>query len=104
MARKGVTNISGSITAFDWFPRVAEELELLEAGSRSWRSDAAMRLRALLDQPADLGRGDGDLLAVVALELSGEEDQAALKVGRVTWRSLAADECAELANALRAAA
>jgi hypothetical protein len=88
-------------TAFDWFPRVADELELLEAGDRSWRSQAADRLRALLDQPTKLGRGDGDLLAVVALELSGEEDAAALKQGRVTWRSLAADDCAELAAALR---
>jgi hypothetical protein len=96
-----LVNGTSNVTAFDWFPRVADELELLEAGDRSWRSQAADRLRALLDQPAKLGLGDGNLLAVVALELSGEEDAAALKLGRVTWRSLAADDCAELAAALR---
>lgn len=94
--------MNGTCTAaFDWFPRVSDELELLEAGERSWRSDAADRLRALLEQPAQIDRSDGELLAVVALELSGEEDEGALKQGRVTWRSLAADECAELAAALR---
>lgn len=94
-------NSACSTGAFDWFPRVADELELLEAGERSWRTDAAERLRALLEQPAQIDRRDSDLLAVVALELSGEEDEAALQQGRVTWRSLAADECAELAAALR---
>ncbi len=44
---------------------------------------------------------DGDLLAMVALELSGEEDQSAIRQRRVTGRSLAAEECAELAAALR---
>jgi hypothetical protein len=43
------------------------------SGERSWRSDAADRLRALLEQPAQIDRSDGELLAVVALELSGEE-------------------------------
>lgn len=90
------------VAAFDWFPRIAEELELLEAGERSWRSNGADRLRALLIQPTDLERRDGELLAMVALELAGEEDQGAIKQGLVTWRSLAADECAELAAALRA--
>jgi hypothetical protein len=90
--------------AFDWFPRIADELELLEPGEPSWRSDAADRLRALLEQPARLAERDGNLLAVVALELVGEEDQAALDAGLVTWRSLAADECAELADTLRRAA
>jgi hypothetical protein len=100
---KGSALVNGtcSTVAFDWFPRVADELELLEAGERSWRSDAAERLRALLEQPTELDRGDGELLAVIALELSGEEDEAAIKQGLVTWRSLAADECAELAAALR---
>jgi hypothetical protein len=99
---QGSALVNGTCTAaFDWFPRVSDELELLEAGERSWRSDAADRLRALLEQPAQIDRSDGELLAVVALELSGEEDEGALKQGRVTWRSLAADECAELAAALR---
>ena len=99
-----LVQLTDRTTVFDWFPRVAEELELLEAGERSWRSDAADRLRALLEQPTELDGTDGDLLAMVALELAGEEDQAALKQGRVTWRSLAADECAGLAAALRGSA
>jgi hypothetical protein len=81
-------NANGTIAAIDWFPRIAEELELLEAGERSWRNDAADRLRALIDQPGEIGHSDGDLLAVVALELAGEEDQTAIRQGRVTWRSL----------------
>jgi len=90
--------------ACDWFPRVAEELEMLEASERSWRSNAAERLRAIAEEGASLSAEDGELLAVVALEIVGEEDQAALDQGLVTWRSLAADELCELANALRASA
>jgi hypothetical protein len=97
----------GSVTvrlhrqALDWFPRVAEELEILEAGDRTWRSDAADRLRAVVDDGALLTPEDGDVLALVALELVGEEDEGALDQGLVTWRSLAADELADLGEALR---
>jgi len=91
-----------SAVASDWFPRVADELEMLEAGEPYWRSDAAERLRGLADQSLSLSAEDGDLLALVALELVGEEDQAALDQGLVTWRSLAADELADLAKTLRA--
>lgn len=87
--------------AVDWFPRVAEELEMLEAGERTWRSDAADRLRAVVGDGAPLTPEDGDVLAVVALELVDEEDEGALDQGLVTWRSLAADELADLAKALR---
>jgi hypothetical protein len=80
---------------------VADELEMFEAGERTWRSDAADRLRAVVGDGAPLAREDGDVLAVVALELVGEEDEGALDQGLVTWRSLAADELADLAKALR---
>jgi antitoxin (DNA-binding transcriptional repressor) of toxin-antitoxin stability system len=90
-----------STAAFDWFPRVADELEMLEAGVRSWRSNAADLLRAVHDEHATLTAEDGDVLALVALELANEEDQAALDQGLVTWRSLAADEVSELSTALR---
>ena len=90
--------------AEDWFPRVAAELELMEVGDRSWRREAADYLRAVAERRVTLTTQDGDLLAIVALELAGEEDQAALDQGLVTWRSLAADECAELARILRTAA
>lgn len=88
-------------TAADWFPRVAEELELLEAGPASWRSDAANRLRSIGQGRTDLAADDGDLLALVAVELAAEEDEGALESGLVTWRTLAADELAELAQLLR---
>ena len=100
--RSTLLNGHCSTVACDWFPRVAEELEMLEAGERSWRSEAAERLRAIAQESASLTADDGELLAVVALELSGEEDQAALDQGLVTWRSLAADELSELAKTLRA--
>ncbi len=100
--RIALVNGRCSTAAFDWFPRVAEELEMLEAGARSWRSDAADHLRALVDEHATLTAEDGDLLALVALELANEEDQAALDQGLVTWHSLAADELSVLAAALRA--
>lgn len=88
-------------TAIEWFPRVAEELGVLdEAGERSWRSEAAARLRAVVDEHLPLTREDGKMLSVVALELVGEEDEAALDHGLVTWRSLAADEFADLARIL----
>jgi hypothetical protein len=81
--------------ALDWFPRVAEELEMLESGERTWRSDAADRLRAVVRNGAPLSAADGNVLAVIALELVAEEDEGALNRGLITWRSLAA------ANALR---
>jgi hypothetical protein len=87
--------------AFDWFPRVAEELELLEAGVRSWRTGAAEHLRAVADRRADLTSEDGELLALVAVELAAEEDESALQLGLVTWRTIAADELAALARVLR---
>ncbi len=87
--------------AYDWFPRVADELELLDAGVRSWRSRSADRLRALACGTAEIVGEDGDLLGMVAAELAGEEDKGALDAGLVTWRTLAADELAELAIALR---
>lgn len=46
---------------------------------------------------------DGETLAVVALELESDEDQGALDKGLVTWRSLAANELADLARVLRVA-
>jgi hypothetical protein len=95
-----LTNGRHRVAAGDWFPRVADELEMLEAGEPSWRTDAATRLRTLADRRQDLSPDDGELLALIALELVGEEDQAALDQGLVTWRSLAADELADLAEAL----
>jgi hypothetical protein len=100
--QSAVVNGRCTTAAFEWFSRVAEELELLEAGERSWRSDAADLLRAILDQRKTMTAENGELLAVVALELVGEEDRAALDHGLVTWRSLAADELSELAKSLRA--
>jgi hypothetical protein len=87
--------------AVDWFPRVVEELEILETGERTWRSDAAERLRAVVGDGAPLTAADGNILAVIALELVAEEDEGALNRGLITWRSLAANELADLANALR---
>jgi hypothetical protein len=87
--------------AYDWFPRVAAELESLEAGSLTWRSSAAMRLRLLVGQRLRLTPEDREMLALVALELVGEEDQLALERGLATWRTLAADELADAADATR---
>jgi hypothetical protein len=94
-------NASHGTAAYDWFPRVADELELLEAGPRSWRTAAAERLRAVAHCREGLRRDDGALLAVVAVELAAGEDEGALANGLVTWRTLAADELAELARSLR---
>lgn len=89
------------VGAVEWFPRVAEELELVEAGEQSWRSDAAKRLRLIAADALMLTPTDGETLAVIALELAAEEDQAALDQGLVTWRTLAANELSELAERLR---
>lgn len=88
--------------AVDWFPRVAAELELLDGGAATWRQPAAERLRAVAAGGADVTPDVADLLALVAAELLGEEDEGALDRGLVTWRTLAADEIARLASALRA--
>ena len=92
------TDVTG---ARDWFPRVADELLLLEPGIQSWRSDAAARLRALGERGAEILPGDGDLLALIAAELAADEDEGALELGLVTWRTLAADDLSALAVALR---
>lgn len=88
------------VSALDWFPRVAEELRMLETAEPSWRGEAAERLDAIAQGDA-LSVTDGDLLTMIALELVGEEDQIALDQGLVTWRSLAAGELSDLACALR---
>jgi hypothetical protein len=98
---RAVSNVFHATAAYDWFPRVAEELELLEAGMRSWRTDAAERLRAISDRRANLTSEDGELLAVVAVELAAEEDEGALQCSLVTWRTLAADDLSALAQLLR---
>src|SRR3954451_7612739 len=87
--------------AYDWFPRVADDLELLEAGVQSWRSEAAHCLRAVAACRRELSPADGPLLALIAAELRGEEDEGALELGLVTWRTLAADEIGALADTLR---
>ena len=89
------------VGAVDWFPRVAEELELLEVGAQSWRSDSAERLRLVATDARMLTPLDGETLAVIALELAAEEDQVALDQGLVTWRTLAANELSVLAETLR---
>jgi hypothetical protein len=97
-----VTMIEGcDVAAVDWFPRVAEELELLEVGAQSWRSDAAERLRLVAADVQILTPADGETLALIALELAAEEDQAARDQGLVTWRTLAANELSALAETLR---
>jgi hypothetical protein len=91
-------------TACDWFPRVADELELLETGVGSWRVRAAERLRAVVAGDRQLTPEEGAFLALIAAALHGEEDEGALELGLVTWRTLAADEIGALAGELRAAA
>jgi hypothetical protein len=86
--------------AYDWFPRVADDLELLEAGIRSWRGEAAHHLRAIAAGHRELSSADRPLLALIAAELRCEEDEGALELGLVTWRTLAADEISALAETL----
>jgi hypothetical protein len=97
----GTPPATDATRAHDWFPRVADELLLLEPGVRSWRIDAATRLRALAEKEAELSPADGDLLTLVAAELAADEDEGALELGLVTWRTLAADELSALAITLR---
>jgi hypothetical protein len=88
--------------AFDWFSRVAEELELLDTGMKSWRTRAAVRLRTIAADNSEMEREDAELLALIAAELLGEEDEGALDLGLVTWRTLAADEIRALGAKLAA--
>jgi hypothetical protein len=94
---------SESESAHDWFPRVADEIELLEAGTTSWRSAAADYLRAVAMGCLPLEPADGPLLAMIAAELRSEEDEGALEIGLATWRTLAADDIGALADGLRGA-
>jgi hypothetical protein len=70
--------------------RVADELEMLEAGVSSWRTQAADRLRTLAAGTEVVTTGDAPLLLLIAAEVRREEDEGTLRLGLVTWRTLAA--------------